>query len=322
LPIEVPITGNPPAASESLPATQPSPLSQDVINQIDPSFMDQLLSWTNNVGTIQGFDFGTLSDFGGETLGDLSSSLGYGSLDDFFQALVDYANVHGSSFQFDPNRISTLPSGFTLPSVGDMSPVCDPGTNATSVSAPTTTQAPNSTAAPTGTNGTAPTTGFGVLLGYGGSAEAGVGVAGVSATGSAAGGLFYNSQTGFSAGGEASGGIVGYLLGWVWGAPNQTSQPVVAGAFAGAGPGITFTNAGNVQQLAGPFSTVTVNVGVGPVNGSIQVSWSNGIVTVTIGPPIPVVSPGAGASGSKIRFFADFNGQNHGRSGMRSSFPQ
>ncbi len=146
------------------------------------------------------------------------------------------------------------------------------------------------------------TSGFGggLLIGYGGSFDAGLGATGVTGTGSVAGGLFYGSGNGFSAGALASGGTAAYALGNAAGAPTQTGQPFSLGAYAGAGPNITVTNARSVQQLGGPFTTLTLNVGVGPVKGSVQLSFANGIFELSVGPPIPVVAPGIGLSVSKV----------------------
>ena len=146
------------------------------------------------------------------------------------------------------------------------------------------------------------TSGFGggILVGYGASVDAGAGATGVTATGSVAGGLFYGSGNGFSAGALASGGAAAYALGHVAGAPTQTGQPFSLGAYVGAGPTVTVTNARSVQQLAGPFTTMTLNVGVGAVKGSVQLSFAKGIFELSVGPPIPYVSPGFGFSVSKV----------------------
>ena len=98
----------------------------------------------------------------------------------------------------------------------------------------------------------------------------------------------------------ASGGTAAYALGYVAGAPTQTGQPFNLGAYAGAGPNVTFTNARSVQQLGGPFTTWTLNVGFGPVKGSLQLSYSNGVWELSVGPPVPYVSPGIGGSLSKV----------------------
>jgi hypothetical protein len=145
-------------------------------------------------------------------------------------------------------------------------------------------------------------TGFGggMAVGFGGSSDLGAGLAGATGTGSVGVGIFYDSGTGISGGAFASGGAAAYALGYVAGAPTQATQPLSFLAYAGAGPTITFTNARSVQQLSGPFTTVTVNVGFGPVKGSVQLSFSNGIYELSIGPPAPYVSPGIGASVSKV----------------------
>lgn len=72
------------------------------------------------------------------------------------------------------------------------------------------------------------------------------------------------------------------------------------GAYAGAGPFAFVTNATSVNQLSGHFATTTLNVGVGPVKFSLQLSTGNGIWEFSVGPPIPVVSPGIGFSVSHI----------------------
>lgn len=136
------------------------------------------------------------------------------------------------------------------------------------------------------------------MVGYGGSVDAGLGATGVTGTGSVNGGLFYNSGSSFSAGASATGGTAAYALGNVAGAPTQTGQPFNLGAYAGVGP--TVTNAGSVQQLSGPFTTLTLNVGIGPVKGSLQMSFTNGIWEFSVGPPIPYAAPGIGVSVSKV----------------------
>jgi hypothetical protein len=156
-----------------------------------------------------------------------------------------------------------------------------------------TVVAPNNQCQTTGPSG-------GVLVGYGGQVDAGTGLFGIAATGNAGGGLFYGNGNGFSAGAQISGGAAGYAGGSVAGAPSQSGQPFSFGAYAGASPTVTFTNARSVQQLSGPFTTWTLNLGSGPVTGSLQLSYSNGIWEFSIGLPVPRVSPGIGASVSKL----------------------
>ncbi len=138
-------------------------------------------------------------------------------------------------------------------------------------------------------------------VGVGGSADLGVVATGASATGSIAGGVFYQPGKGVSAGGTATGGAVLYAGKHTLGAPKQDQgRTANLGAYAGAGPFAFVTNATTVNQLSGHFATTTLNVGVGPVKFSLQLSTGNGIWEFSVGPPIPVVSPGIGFSVSHI----------------------
>jgi RHS repeat-associated protein len=138
-------------------------------------------------------------------------------------------------------------------------------------------------------------------VGVGGSADLGVVATGASATGSLAGGVFYQPGKGVSAGGTATGGAVLYAGKHTLGAPKQDQgRTANLGAYAGAGPFAFVTNATTVNQLSGHFATTTLNVGVGPVKFSLQLSTGNGIWEFSVGPPIPVVSPGIGFSVSHI----------------------
>jgi hypothetical protein len=69
--------------------------------------------------------------------------------------------------------------------------------------------------------------------------------------------------------------------------------------YAGAGANFFFTNAGDSQQLAGPFTTVSINVGYSVANLGVQLSFGGGIWQLSITPPI--ASVGFGAAGSVIR---------------------
>jgi RHS repeat-associated protein len=153
-----------------------------------------------------------------------------------------------------------------------------------------------------GTNTCAGTTWVphGIGINYGASADIGIGLAGATATGSAGVGLFQDSNKGISAGAFATGGAAAYALNRVAGAPQQMKQPLSFLAYAGAGLGLVVTNARSVQQLGGPFNTATINVGLGPVTGAVQVSWAGGIWEVSITPPIPYINPGIGVSGSLV----------------------
>jgi hypothetical protein len=64
----------------------------------------------------------------------------------------------------------------------------------------------------------------------------------------------------------------------------------VLGAFAGAGGGVFATNATDPCQLAGPFNTLSFNLGVGPVKFSGQFGYGGGtwIGGATVGPGLGV----------------------------------
>ncbi|MGH9433747.1 MAG: RHS repeat-associated core domain-containing protein [Terriglobia bacterium] len=145
---------------------------------------------------------------------------------------------------------------------------------------------------PCGTSGF----GGGIGIALGGNADLGVGLAGVTGTGSVGAGLFYGSGTGASGGAFASGGAAAYALGLVTAVPNQNVQPVSLGAFAGGGASIFFTNARSVQQLSGPFTAYSLNVGLGPVKFSVQYASAGSISVISIGPPYAGLSIGASAT--------------------------
>jgi hypothetical protein len=85
----------------------------------------------------------------------------------------------------------------------------------------------------------------------------------------------------------------------VAGAPTQTAKTVFSlGAYAGVGPNLNFTNAASSRQLAGPFTTVSINVGIGVANLGVQLSFGGGIWQFSVTPPI--VSAGIGAAGSVV----------------------
>ena len=130
-------------------------------------------------------------------------------------------------------------------------------------------------------------------LSYGGNADIGGGPnTGFASTASAGYGAFHDSNTGFSRGGYVEGGVAGYLAAAYAGAPSQQGQPFSFGAYAGVGPSVWVSNAQSVQQLGGPFTTLSLNVGAGPVKGSLQLSYGGGIWSLSVGPPIPYVSWG------------------------------
>ena len=116
-----------------------------------------------------------------------------------------------------------------------------------------------------------------------GAVEGGI-VAGAGGTVEAGGGAFTggNHVGGFAGGGGFVGGPNGPT------APASNSPHGAVGAFAGIGGGGFLTNASNVTQLRGPFHTCSLNVGIGPIKGSIQIGVSGGtwIGSITVGPGI------------------------------------
>lgn len=143
--------------------------------------------------------------------------------------------------------------------------------------------------------------GAGIGAGY--NVDLGVAKAGASSTAGFGGALFHNRAggigSGYSAGAFASGAATAYAGSHVVGAPTQTSNTVFAlGAYAGAGANVSVTNAASSQQLAGPFTTVSINLGVGQANLGVQVSFGKGIWQVSVTPPI--ASVGIGVSGSVV----------------------
>jgi hypothetical protein len=105
--------------------------------------------------------------------------------------------------------------------------------------------------------------GAGVGRGY--ILDLGAAIAGESSTGGVGGGV--SAIKGPSLGAYASGGAPAYAGSHSAGVPTQSSDiTFVLGAYAGAGANINFTNAALVQQLSGPFTTISGNVGLGIAN--------------------------------------------------------
>jgi RHS repeat-associated protein len=134
--------------------------------------------------------------------------------------------------------------------------------------------------------------GFGFGFTGGGSAALGL-IGGGAATGNLFGGEFYDNRTGrMSRGVGAGGGIyagapeVGGTMpyGHIVAAPKtgQGDIPLIVGGSAGVGYGGFITNARNVQDLKGPFSTTQINTPI----GGIQLDTGGGIwvFSVTGGP--------------------------------------
>ena len=90
-------------------------------------------------------------------------------------------------------------------------------------------------------------------------------------------------DNGPNVGTAASGGYVNTFNGSSY--PSQGASTIL-GAFVGAGPGVTFTNARNAGQLSGSFQTINLSTFLGGV--SLSFSGSTYQVTIT--------TPGLGAS--------------------------
>ena len=141
----------------------------------------------------------------------------------------------------------------------------------------------------------------GIGVGGGYNLDLGAGSVEASSTGGVGAGASHNRAGGFtsgySGGGFLSGGGTAFA-GWhVVGAPAQSSNTVFAlGAYAGAGANVFATNAASVQQLSGPFTTVSVNVGFEIANIGLQVSFGGGIWSASVTPPIASFGFGAAAS--------------------------
>jgi len=129
--------------------------------------------------------------------------------------------------------------------------------------------------------------------------DLGAAIAGVSSTGGVGDGLFHNATGGASGGAFTSGAATAYAGSHIVGAPAQTSATTFSlGAYAGIGPNVFVTNAASAQQVAGPFTTVSINVGVGVDNFGAQLSFGGGIWQLSVTPPM--ISLGIGAAGSVV----------------------
>ncbi len=126
----------------------------------------------------------------------------------------------------------------------------------------------------------------GVGLSAGGNAEAGVGAAGAAGQISTGGGYFHNSNGGWSSGTYISYGAAANAGSATAGTPTQSSTPFVAGASLGGGASLFVTNAQSVHQLEGSFTTYSLNVGIGPLQASVQLSVGGDIWQFGISPPV------------------------------------
>ncbi len=135
-----------------------------------------------------------------------------------------------------------------------------------------------------GTNG-APSLfphGGGILIG--GNAAAGVGNLGGAANGTA-GGFYINPLAPSWDGLFTGGGVAGNAGNLSSGSPAQGDSNQVLGASASGGFSAFLTNATSVDQLAGPFTTQSVDIGLGPFQAGAQLSTGNGIWELSVSPP-------------------------------------
>jgi len=122
----------------------------------------------------------------------------------------------------------------------------------------------------------------GVAEGYlvGGEAEAGVGPLGAAGQVGAGGAAFYAPGSGASLGKVFDYGAAVVAGSHYVGAPSQFTPPMVFGASAGASPvGLFVTNAGSAEQLAGPFETISANLGYFlKISGQLSIDANNTFV--------------------------------------------
>jgi hypothetical protein len=138
---------------------------------------------------------------------------------------------------------------------------------------------------------------WGFSVAGGGSVEGGVVVAGAGATASAGAGVFGGGSQGINVGAYGSAGAFAGGPGY---GPQYPDYPqgnnanIAGGAFAGAGAGAFIANACSAGELRGPFDTYTFNVGIGPIQATVQVGVSGGtwIGSVTVGPGIGISGSG------------------------------
>lgn len=127
---------------------------------------------------------------------------------------------------------------------------------------------------------------FGVTAGV--TAAAGVGKAGAAGTGDVNAMVMVDTQSKKpSAGVSASGGVVATEGSHSAGAPKQERASTAVGAFAGAGVGVTFGNAGNMQAMRDMTTTLSFDIAF-EFGGSVQVSGNSQegtwAVSITVGP--------------------------------------
>lgn len=135
--------------------------------------------------------------------------------------------------------------------------------------------------------------GFGIQAGA--QAEAGAGIIGAGGQGGIGGGFFASgffnrpSLGAFLQGGAFAGTPFG---GFGW--PGEKGGAL--GASVGGGVSAFLTNAVCVEQLAGPFTTTSVNVGLGPFKFSAQYATDGKTWVFSFGPPFAGATYGISAS--------------------------
>ena len=78
--------------------------------------------------------------------------------------------------------------------------------------------------------------------------------------------------------------------------PRGPARHAVIGSYAGLGATGWITNAKSVQDLAGRFHNININVAVGPIRGSLQIAWRNGTFIIAVSPPMAGLGLGASIS--------------------------
>jgi RHS repeat-associated protein len=102
-------------------------------------------------------------------------------------------------------------------------------------------------------------------------------------TGSYGGGQFFSSNTGPNQGTFTT-------------SPGPISSSSAYVASASGGASVFLTNAQSVQQLGGPFTTDSVDVGVGPLQFGAQLSYCDGIWQLSFSPPFAGLTLGLSVS--------------------------
>jgi hypothetical protein len=144
----------------------------------------------------------------------------------------------------------------------------------------------------------------GVGVSLGGSAEGGL-YWGGGVTGGVGGGVFFGGGHA-SAGGFGSFGAFGHVPGAGKSYPSCPSKnPWVFGAYAGGGANLFATNANNVSDLSGPFTTYSFNAGWGVRVLSIQFSIGKNaagqsIGVLSYGGPLGIPVPTGGGYGVSL----------------------